>query len=90
MFSIARYVGVFSGGFTGHQCEIPPDYCADNECTNGATCIGGNTNYTCACAYGFKGQLCQTKAGTGYFLCEHLIYIWIQYCFEMCRRKFEH
>lgn len=55
---------VFSDGYSGVHCEKTPDFCQVNECQNGASCINGMDNYTCSCAYGFKGQLCEAKAGT--------------------------
>ncbi|XP_052226025.1 sushi, von Willebrand factor type A, EGF and pentraxin domain-containing protein 1-like isoform X2 [Dreissena polymorpha] len=54
-----------SNGYTGRQCQFPPNFCTANECENGARCINGVSNYTCACTYGFQGQLCEKKAVDG-------------------------
>ena len=51
------------GGFTGSNCEIPPNFCLAHNCSNGATCQSLDTNYTCNCAPGFKGPFCQTAIG---------------------------
>ncbi|XP_033728613.1 neurogenic locus notch homolog protein 1-like isoform X2 [Pecten maximus] len=53
------------GGFTGDLCQIPPDYCLNHECENGATCNNLLTNYTCLCATGFKGHLCENEIVDG-------------------------
>eukprot|EP00794_Sanderia_malayensis_P015961 gene15961-17567_t len=53
-----------SGQWTGSKCEnVQP--CFNNPCQNGGTCIANtnttSSNYTCACASGFKGSQCQLK-----------------------------
>ncbi|KAK2154643.1 hypothetical protein NP493_2141g00009 [Ridgeia piscesae] len=53
------------GGFTGKTCDIPPDFCANNLCLNGATCINGRSNYTCRCAAGFRGTYCDDDIVNG-------------------------
>ena len=35
--------------------------CASNPCQNGATCIDAVNSYTCNCAAGYEGTLCQTS-----------------------------
>ncbi|WAQ94481.1 HMCN1-like protein [Mya arenaria] len=58
-------VQMFLGGFSGRQCEIPPNFCGDSECKNGATCQNDVSNYTCICPFGFYGQICEQKAVNG-------------------------
>ena len=36
------------------------DDCDDSECENGAACVDGVDEYTCTCAAGYEGDLCQT------------------------------
>ena len=36
------------------------DYCVNATCKNGASCVDGLKNYTCSCAAGFTGDLCET------------------------------
>ena len=36
------------------------DECADNNCTNGATCVDGVNEYTCTCAPGYNDTYCET------------------------------
>ena len=37
------------------------DECASNPCQNGATCADAVNSYTCNCAAGYEGTLCQTS-----------------------------
>ncbi|XP_052801058.1 uncharacterized protein LOC128231848 isoform X3 [Mya arenaria] len=68
-FECQNQIGGFkcfcSGGFSGRQCEIPPNFCGDSECKNGATCQNDVSNYTCICPFGFYGQICEQKAVNG-------------------------
>jgi len=36
------------------------DYCVNATCENGASCVDGRKNYSCSCAVGFTGDLCET------------------------------
>jgi hypothetical protein len=36
------------------------DECASRPCQNGGSCVGGIGAYTCTCADGYSGNLCQT------------------------------
>ncbi|CAB4012859.1 fibropellin-1 isoform X4 [Paramuricea clavata] len=46
-------------GFTGVNCETPPDHCLSRPCQNNATCTTiGNTTFKCNCAAGFTGYNC--------------------------------
>ncbi|XP_052093571.1 uncharacterized protein LOC127729739 [Mytilus californianus] len=50
-----------NGGYTGINCQIPPDFCVSNDCANGATCLSHFTNYTCQCPADYTGLLCEAK-----------------------------
>ncbi|XP_069121729.1 LOW QUALITY PROTEIN: sushi, von Willebrand factor type A, EGF and pentraxin domain-containing protein 1-like [Argopecten irradians] len=47
------------GGYTGRHCDIPPDFCLDNACQNGAVCQNQDWNYTCQCVGDYKGEFCE-------------------------------
>lgn len=51
-----------SDGYSGRNCDTPPDLCAVNSCQNGATCVNGQSNYTCTCPYGYSGYFCEKQA----------------------------
>ena len=36
------------------------DDCIENDCMNGAACVDGVAMYTCDCADGFTGEMCET------------------------------
>lgn len=36
-------------GWTGRNCEIDVNECAESPCKNGGICINGLNNYTCRC-----------------------------------------
>ncbi|XP_071125493.1 lactadherin-like isoform X1 [Mytilus edulis] len=39
----------------------PADPCSPNPCLNGGTCTGvTSSSYTCACATGYTGSICNT------------------------------
>ena len=38
--------------------------CAKNPCQNHGACIDGVNRYTCRCAAGFIGSVCQTSEST--------------------------
>jgi len=47
--------------FLGFLCQNNIDDCygaVPNQCQNGATCIDGVNSYTCQCAPGWTGRLC--------------------------------
>lgn len=48
-------------GWKGLTCAIPPDSCDGHGCQHGATCLPGTDNYTCSCAAGFTGNLCELE-----------------------------
>ncbi|KAK6195487.1 hypothetical protein SNE40_000907 [Patella caerulea] len=54
-------------GYTGTTCNIPPDYCVNHLCENGATCINSpaTKNYTCVCPNGFRATLCDYEIVNG-------------------------
>lgn len=41
--------------------SVDKDTCADNLCTNGGTCISGNSSYSCQCPSEFTGHQCETS-----------------------------
>ncbi|XP_059142337.1 sushi, von Willebrand factor type A, EGF and pentraxin domain-containing protein 1-like [Physella acuta] len=46
--------------WSGDRCQVAPDFCADNLCANGATCVNlpKKNTYKCFCAPNFMGKLC--------------------------------
>ncbi|KAJ8300327.1 hypothetical protein KUTeg_021846 [Tegillarca granosa] len=52
-------------GYTGINCQTPPDYCANNNCANGASCEAGTNNYTCLCIAGYNGIFCEHQIVNG-------------------------
>ena len=50
-------------GMTGKQCEIPPDFCKENNCKNGATCNSLADSYNCSCVAGYTGPFCEVAPG---------------------------
>ena len=49
-------------GYSGSDCSVPPDFCADNKCEHG-TCETGQNTYTCSCNHGYTGHFCDTVMG---------------------------
>ncbi|XP_076092136.1 uncharacterized protein LOC143063704 isoform X2 [Mytilus galloprovincialis] len=49
------------GGYSGANCEVPPDFCELNDCRNDATCTSHFSNYACHCLIGFTGTLCESE-----------------------------
>jgi len=43
----------------GKNCE-DIDYCVNNACSNGGSCVDGISNYSCSCPAGFTGDHCET------------------------------
>jgi hypothetical protein len=44
---------------------VDAEDCSDNLCQNGSVCTDGLVTYSCACAAGFEGDLCETSANSG-------------------------
>ena len=44
---------------SGDMCETNIDECAGDPCRNGAYCLDGLNSFTCTCAPGFTGKLCE-------------------------------
>jgi len=44
-------------GWTGEDCNINIDDCAENPCYYGASCVDGVATVTCLCPYGKTGAL---------------------------------
>ena len=63
------YVNVISQNWQSHKCTADDMYtfvcirdvtiCASNPCRYGATCVSSTLNYTCRCASGLTGSLCE-------------------------------
>lgn len=46
-------------GYSGINCEIPPDFCSTLPCKNGGSCHNENGHYNCSCLGSFKGKNCE-------------------------------
>lgn len=46
-------------GYSGANCEIPPDFCSNLPCKNGGLCQNINGHYNCSCLRSFKGENCE-------------------------------
>ena len=57
-------------GFSGPRCEEETHVCSSSEnlCLNGGECIRGDSghpaDFSCSCAEGWKGHICQFTKGT--------------------------
>ncbi|XP_076044325.1 neurogenic locus protein delta [Oratosquilla oratoria] len=52
-------------GFSGTNCEIVNDNCANEPCKNGGTCLeSGNSTFVCQCPMGYRGQYCEITGKT--------------------------
>ncbi|WAR31958.1 NOTC3-like protein [Mya arenaria] len=52
-------------GWSGDTCEIPPDFCQQNECGNHSICVNIQDSYQCNCSGNYSGTFCQTPPGAG-------------------------
>lgn len=50
---------MYNLSYSGDMCEINIDDCAGDPCHNGAYCLDGLNSFTCTCAPGFTGELCE-------------------------------
>ncbi|XP_067686009.1 sushi, von Willebrand factor type A, EGF and pentraxin domain-containing protein 1-like [Haliotis asinina] len=51
---------VCKGGYSGDRCKQAPDYCIENQCSSGSTCLSDTTGgYRCLCPGNTTGMLCQ-------------------------------
>ncbi|XP_071496612.1 uncharacterized protein [Diadema antillarum] len=57
--SVGNVQCICSGGYTGTNCEVPPDPCTSLPCENGGQCVSSGGTYTCVCTDEFLGQRCQ-------------------------------
>ncbi|XP_067687643.1 uncharacterized protein [Haliotis asinina] len=56
---------VCRGGYSGTKCDVPPDLCKDNICSNNSTCLVTSYGYRCECFPGYRGGLCRDKIADG-------------------------
>lgn len=47
------------------KCSRHIDNCASSPCLNGGSCVDGVQSFTCQCAPGYTGVLCETKSPVG-------------------------
>lgn len=59
-FNYACHCG---NGYSGVNCEIPPDFCSTLPCKNGGLCQNENGHYNCSCLGSFKGKNCESAIG---------------------------
>lgn len=48
-------------GYAGSRCEAVVDWCASKPCMNNAKCRQKNHEFTCQCAPGWTGKLCDVE-----------------------------
>ncbi|VDI64020.1 Hypothetical predicted protein, partial [Mytilus galloprovincialis] len=48
-------------GYSGANCDIPPNFCKVNGCKNNATCVSHFANYSCICDSNCTGTFCETQ-----------------------------
>ncbi|XP_052061895.1 protein crumbs homolog 1-like [Mytilus californianus] len=48
-------------GYSGANCDIPPNFCKVNGCKNNATCVSNFANYSCVCDSNCTGTFCETQ-----------------------------
>ncbi|TKS73959.1 EGF-like repeat and discoidin I-like domain-containing protein 3 [Collichthys lucidus] len=60
-----KRVFVFSPGHTACVTSVAGEYCKENVCNNGGTCVtGAGTPFICICPDGFSGETCnETETG---------------------------
>ncbi|XP_046377612.2 uncharacterized protein LOC124149848 isoform X2 [Haliotis rufescens] len=61
----SNFTCVCRGGYSGDKCDVPPDLCKDNICSNNATCLVTSYGYRCECQPGYRGDLCKGKIADG-------------------------
>lgn len=61
-FNYACHCG---NGYSGVNCEIPPDFCSTLPCKNGGLCQNENGHYNCSCLGSFKGKNCESAIVNG-------------------------
>ncbi|XP_048245093.1 uncharacterized protein LOC124148984 [Haliotis rufescens] len=54
-----------SGGYSGEQCQTPPDHCVSQPCANRGTCVTSPGGFVCQCVAGYTGDRCQEQIVNG-------------------------
>lgn len=47
-------------GFSGSDCSVSIDYCAQSPCENSGTCVNDKAGYNCDCTSPWTGKTCGT------------------------------
>ena len=56
-------------------------WCRSNTCHNGATCVDGDSGFTCDCSTGFVGRHCETESlTTGNYYVTKIVVFCVQNC----------
>lgn len=60
MDGVNEYICICSSAWTGDNCQISVNPCADSPCVNGQCIEDGVGGYTCQCDPGYNGPTCQS------------------------------
>jgi len=69
-------IPVHSVNYTSQWCRNDADFdeCGSSPCQHGATCADGINRFTCGCAAGYTGILCETGEISNSLWCFHSYY----------------